>query len=230
MTGSGLLGGGIDRAAASPADAVPPSPRAARLRRPSSLDVRLVVGVLLVLGSAVLGARVVAAADRTSPVWAVRDDLAAGTTLSARDLVAVRLRVTPGADRYLSTERSAAGLALTRDVGAGELLPEEAVRGRPVGSLVGVPVSLQHVPSTIRAGQRIDVYATIRAAPRRRPARRGEQAPDRRGARRPGTGGRGRAAEVRGRGPGGHAAVRPGGPGPCARGWAHARGGGTARR
>jgi hypothetical protein len=105
----------------------------------------------------------VAAADRTSPVWAVRNDLAAGTTLSARDLVAVRLGVTAGADRYLSTERSAAGLALTRDVGAGELLPAEAVRGRPVGSLVSVPVSLQHVPSTIRAGQRIDVYATIRA-------------------------------------------------------------------
>jgi hypothetical protein len=141
----------------------PPSPLAVRLRRPSWLDLRLVVGLLLVLVSVVIGARVITAADRTTPVWAVRSDLAAGTTLGADDLVVVRMRVSAGADRYLSTGRSPAGLALVRDVGAGEVLPAAAVRPGSGGSMVSIPVSPQHVPASIRAGQLIDVYATAKA-------------------------------------------------------------------
>src|SRR3712207_7134950 len=49
-----------------------PSPR--RVRPPRWLDLRLVLGVLLVLGSVLLGARVVGAADATVPVWAVAGD------------------------------------------------------------------------------------------------------------------------------------------------------------
>ena len=54
-----------------------PTPR--RVRPPRWLDLRLVLGVLLVLGSVLLGARVVGAADATVPVWAAAGDLAAGT-------------------------------------------------------------------------------------------------------------------------------------------------------
>jgi hypothetical protein len=133
-----------------------------RLRRPSWLDLRLVIGLLLVLGSVLVGARIVAAADRTTPVWAVRNDLAAGTALAPDDLVVVRMRVSAGADRYLATGRSPAGLTLTRDVGAWELLPADALRARTDGSMVSIPVSPQHVPSTVRPGQRIDVYATTK--------------------------------------------------------------------
>src|SRR6476469_1490712 len=60
-----------------------------RVRPPRWLDLRLVLGVLLVLGSVLLGARVVGAADATVPVWAVTGDLAAGTRLDASDLRAV---------------------------------------------------------------------------------------------------------------------------------------------
>ncbi len=59
-----------------------PTPR--RVRPPRWLDLRLV------LGSVLLGARVVTAADATGPVWAATGDLAAGTELTADDLVAVR--------------------------------------------------------------------------------------------------------------------------------------------
>jgi hypothetical protein len=74
------------------------------------------------------------------------------------------MRVSAGEDRYLSARRSPAGLALTRDVGAGELLPVAAVHGRPEGSLVSIPVGPRHVPPTIRAGQRVDVYATTKVS------------------------------------------------------------------
>jgi hypothetical protein len=121
-----------------------------------------VIGLLLVLVSVLVGARIVGAADRTTAAWALRNDLAAGTTLTADDLVVVRMRVSTGEDRYLATGRSPAGLALTRDVGAGELLPAAAVRPEADGSLVSIPVGLQHVPSTVEVGQRVDVYATTK--------------------------------------------------------------------
>src|SRR3954468_16062952 len=74
------------------ADALPgPTPR--RVRPPRWLDLRLVLGVLLVLGSVLLGARVVSAADATVPVWAATGDLAPGTELTADDLVPVDVRL-----------------------------------------------------------------------------------------------------------------------------------------
>ena len=54
------------------------SPPAARLGRPRWRDARLLGGLLLVLLSVVLGARVLAAADDTVAVWSVTTDLAAG--------------------------------------------------------------------------------------------------------------------------------------------------------
>ena len=66
-----------------------PGPTPRRVRPPRWLDLRLVLGVLLVLGSVLLGARIVSAADATVPVWTAVRDLAPGTELRADDLVAV---------------------------------------------------------------------------------------------------------------------------------------------
>jgi len=140
----------------------PASPPAARQRVPSWLDLRLLLGVLLVLVSVLVGARVVASADRSVQVWAVRADLSAGTTLAAGDVRLVRVRLFSDADRYLAAGRSPAGLTLTRDLAAGELLPRAAVTPRAEGSIVSVPVTPQHVPLSLRAGQRIDVYVTVK--------------------------------------------------------------------
>src|SRR3954467_2461419 len=68
---------------------MPAGPVARRVRPPRWLDLRLAPGVLLVLGSVLVGARVVSAADATVPVWSATGDLAAGTVLSADDLAAV---------------------------------------------------------------------------------------------------------------------------------------------
>src|SRR3954447_20447425 len=97
------------------------SPR--RVRTPRWLDLRLVLGVLLVLGSVLLGARVVSAAHATVPVWSAAGDLAAGTVLTKDDLVAVDVRLDDAAAAYLSTTTRPAGRTLSRAVSAGELLP-----------------------------------------------------------------------------------------------------------
>jgi hypothetical protein len=129
------------------------------VRPPRWLDLRLVLGVLLVLCSVLLGARVVSAADATVPVWAVTGDLAAGTRLDASDLRAVDVRLGDAARAYLSTSTRPEGRTLARAVRSGELLPRRALDA--AGELVqlALPVQSGYVPPGLERGQVVDVYA-----------------------------------------------------------------------
>jgi hypothetical protein len=143
-----------------------PAPVATRLARPRWLDVRLVTGVLLVLGSVVVGARVVAAADDTYDVWAVRGDLGALTTLTADDLEPVPVRLDDHAARYLGTATSPAGRVLTRPVEAGELLPASALVDAASADLRRVVLEVERVSTAgLQRGRVVDVYAVPAAAP-----------------------------------------------------------------
>ena len=126
---------------------------------PRWLDLRLVLGLLLVLGSVLVGARVVTAAGATVPVWSAARDLAGGTVLRSADLVAVDVRLDAAAGAYLSTRVSLEGRVLDRSVRRGELLPRSAVdRPRPVVQ-VALPVQAGFVPPSLTRGQLVDVYA-----------------------------------------------------------------------
>ena len=142
---------------ASPGVLPGPTPR--RVRPPRWLDLRLVLGVLLVLGSVLLGARVVGAADATVPVWAVTGDLAAGTRLEAGDLRAVDVRLGEAADAYLSTSTRPEGRTLGRAVRAGELLPRAALDAPTELVQLALPVQSGYVPPGLHRGQVVDVYA-----------------------------------------------------------------------
>lgn len=123
----------------------------------------------LILVSVVVGANVVRAADRSVQVWRTTRALPAGTALTAGDLTPTRVRLF-GADqaRYVDATRGAApaGRVLARDVGAGELLPTDAlagVDGVVPTRLVTVPISRNHaVGGRLRRGDRVDVVATFR--------------------------------------------------------------------
>jgi len=139
------------------------SPPARRIRQTSWLDLRVIVGIVLVLVSVVLGARVVSAADASVQVWAVSRDLAAGTTLAGDDLRPVRVRLLSDADRYVRATAALTGRTLTRPVGAGELLPRAALTSAPAGRVISLPVPLLHAPDSLRRGQLIDVFATTKS-------------------------------------------------------------------
>ncbi|NHC13022.1 hypothetical protein [Motilibacter deserti] len=119
-----------------------PAPSAARLPRARWLDARFVVGVLLVLGSVVAGARVVAAADDTVAVWAVRHDVAANAALAAADLEPRRVRIEGRLDRYVPASVDPEGLLATRPVAEGELLPVAAVVRGTARDYRAVPVAV----------------------------------------------------------------------------------------
>ena len=149
------------RAVSAPAATVDPSPGPVprRVRPARWLDLRLVLGVLLVLGSVLLGARVVSAADATVPVWSATGDLAAGTELTADDLVAVDVRLDAAADAYLSAGTRPEGRTLSHAVRAGELLPVSALEEPDELVQIALPVQAGFVPPGLERGQLVDVYA-----------------------------------------------------------------------
>jgi hypothetical protein len=138
-----------------------PSPTPRRLKTPSWFDLRLVAGVTLVLISVAGGALVVAGADSTHPVWAVRRDLATGTVITQGDLQIVRVRL-PDRSHYLpaGSTRSAddpVNKTLTRPVAAGDLLPRSAIAATPAGTTLTVPLTSDQAPHISR-GQEIELW------------------------------------------------------------------------
>lgn len=140
----------------------PASPRASRLATPGWLDGRLVLGVLLVLVSVVVGARVLSAADRSTVVYAVTRDLAAGSVLASGDLEQVRVRLFDNAEQYVAAGTPPLGYVLRRGLGADELLPRQAIS--PPNEVdfreVTVPVEVGHLPPRLDDGAQVDVWIT----------------------------------------------------------------------
>jgi hypothetical protein len=142
----------------------PGSPQARRLATPGWLDGRLVLGVLLVLVSVVVGARVLSAADRSTLVYAVNKDLTAGSILQSGDLEQVRVRLFDNADRYIAVGSTPInGYVVRRAVSAKELLPREALDTpqRDVDfRYVTVAVQSDHLPNGLKRDQQVDVWVT----------------------------------------------------------------------
>ena len=126
-------------------------------------DPRLWIGLLIVAGSVVLGARLLAAADDSVSVWAVVGDHGAGSPVGSDDVVAVRVRFADDADleHYLPAEDPLPdGIVLARAIGSGELLPRAAIDTDPDADTVQVPLDLEpsRVPPSVDAGSVVDVW------------------------------------------------------------------------
>lgn len=115
--------------------------------------------MLLVLGSVLLGARVVTTAGATAPVWAASSDLAAGTVLQPGDLTAVEVRLQNASDAYLATSVPLDGRVLSHAVHRGELLPRSALDKPQRYVQVALPVQAGFVPPGLTRGQLVDVYS-----------------------------------------------------------------------
>jgi hypothetical protein len=141
--------------------AVPP---ATRTRSSAWRDPRLWVGLLVVTVSVVAGARLLAAADDTVAVWAVRADAGPGARLDPGDLVVRHVRFGDDTDlaSYVRTDDDLpADLRLVRGVGAGELLPRAALgSGARDADTVELPLAVdaEQVPPAVAAGSVVDVY------------------------------------------------------------------------
>jgi len=141
------------------------APNATRVARPGWRDPRLWIGVLLVTGSVVAGARLLAAADDTVTVWSMTEERGAGTPVVADDLVATRVRFNDDEtlDRYFPADEPVPeDLVLDRAVGSGELLARSAIRPRDEEKVLQVPLAVdpQRVPPDVRSGSVVDVWVS----------------------------------------------------------------------
>ena len=139
--------------------------RATRGRRPGWRNPRLLLGIVLVAGSVLLGARLLAAADDTVSVWAVARDLPSGAALDQGDLRHEQIRFPDAetADQYLAAgDDLPAGATLNRPVSAGELLPRAAFAEESGADLVEVPISVlsDDLPATVTQGSVVDVWVS----------------------------------------------------------------------
>jgi hypothetical protein len=144
---------------------VPASPRPRRIAGPSWFDLRLVFGVLLVVGSVLLGARVVSTARDTQPRVAATHDLAAGTVLTSRDITIARVRLPGSADgAYVADLATAVGKQVARPVSTGELVPRAALGTPTAQTTVTVPFASGAAPD-LHKGERIEVWLSTAACP-----------------------------------------------------------------
>jgi len=134
---------------------------AARLRRPSWRDPRLLLGITMVALAVALGAWTIGRADRTAPVLVADGELTPGEPLSGDRLGIARVRL-EDADRYLSPDETLpTDAVLTRTVGDGELIPRSAIgsAGRLALRPVAVPVQAA-LADGVRPGARVDLWFT----------------------------------------------------------------------
>lgn len=136
--------------------AAPPAAR--RQTRPRWLDVRIIGGALLLIGSIVVGTKVVASASKTMPMLAATHDLAAGTIVTDDDFTVVDVNLGAAASSYLPAQTSLAGQILHRDIAAGELVPADIIAAVSDGRIVLVPVGPERLVPGVTHGSVIDLY------------------------------------------------------------------------
>lgn len=141
------------------------TPAAVRQERPGWFDARLWLGVLLVVASTVIGAKVMAGDSDRVEVWQATRDLAAGAPVGQADVVPVQVDRSVATLGYASAGTMPAGV-LTRPVASGELLPGAAVAKAPVTSMrqVTIPIETGHFPPGLSAGEVVDMWVTPDAA------------------------------------------------------------------
>ncbi|PZS37073.1 MAG: hypothetical protein DLM58_00245 [Pseudonocardiales bacterium] len=140
-----------------------PSPVPRRINAPSWLDLRLVVGVVLVLGSVLFGAKIVSGANHTYGMLAVTRDLAAGTLLSSDDVKSVHVKLPDrGNGIYVSDAADVLGKQLNRALASNELLPAAALVSAGALTTVTVPFTADHAPA-LSPGQRVEIWLTTKA-------------------------------------------------------------------
>ncbi|NYD76698.1 SAF domain-containing protein [Arthrobacter cupressi] len=136
---------------------------AARLKKPSWKDPRLLVGILLVLASVAGVIALVGAADRTVQVYVAREGIAVGQKLSRDDLSVAKVRLDDVESGYVTVESGLPeGKVAVQRVAKNQLLPREslgdadALDRKPVAVTVEDSLPAQAVP-----GSRVDVWVSL---------------------------------------------------------------------
>ncbi|MFD6178676.1 MULTISPECIES: CpaB family protein [unclassified Isoptericola] len=142
-----------------------PAPVAARLRRPTWRDPRLVVGVVIVAASVALGSWAVSSAGRTVPVYVADGTLTPGEPVDVSGLRTVDVRIGSGTELYVRADQELPEQVVAlRTVDDGELVARSALGDAADVDVrsVSVPVD-QAMSARVTAGAVVDLWAVPEA-------------------------------------------------------------------
>jgi hypothetical protein len=137
--------------------------KAPRVKSSRWNDLRLWLGVGLLLGSMFIGARVMASGEETVTVWRATQDLAVGSGVSSSnstiESVVVPARGLNGS--YAVGPEGPSGVML-RAVGSGELIPASAVGPElePQHRIMTIPMDPLHIAVGLNSGDQVDVWSS----------------------------------------------------------------------
>jgi hypothetical protein len=124
------------------------------------LDPRLVVGLALVVGSAVGVTALMGSINTTQPVYVATKALAAGHVLDPSDVRIASVGLGVSAASYVREGSLTPGAVVTRPVGSGELLPTDAVGTSRQAASTNVVVQLNApLAAGAKVGSTVDVWA-----------------------------------------------------------------------
>lgn len=126
------------------------------------LDLRLIIGIAIVVITALAGFALVTAADNTTSVYAAAKSLTPGHVLQKSDLVLTDVKLGKARLAYLDASGLTQGAVVTKAVSAGELVPISAVGTAKQVATTNVVVQLD-VPLSADAvvGSNVDVWASM---------------------------------------------------------------------
>lgn len=136
---------------------------AARLKKPSWRDPRLLVGVLLVFASLAGVIALVGAADRTIQVYSAREPIAVGQKISREQLAVVNVRLDDVERSYLTVAGGVPeGKVAVQRIAGNQLVPQESLGTADALNRKPVAIPLQEsLPSQVVAGSRVDVWVAL---------------------------------------------------------------------
>ena len=127
-------------------------------------DLRLVIGLALVIAAAVAGFLLVTAADNSTAVYAATKSLSPGHVIQKSDLVLTDVKLGKSGTSYLTASELTEGAVVTKSVGAGELVPISAVGTAKQVATTNVVVQLDlPLSSDAIEGSSVDVWASMAA-------------------------------------------------------------------
>lgn len=128
-------------------------------------DPRLILGVLLVLGATVLGARIAAAGDNRVEYWSVRSEVAPGDVVDRDDLQPARVRLSEASESaYLRADQefpaSLDELVWAHQLQPGSLVGRQSLVARSTTETAQLPLSVTQgaAPDDLARGDLVDVW------------------------------------------------------------------------
>ena len=128
------------------------------------LDLRLIIGVVIVIATALAGFALVSAADNTTSVYTAAKSLSPGHVIKDSDLVLTDVKLGKSSSAYLDAKDLTQGAVVTKAVAAGELVPLSAVGTAKQVATTNVVVQLDlPLSSDAVVGSNVDVWASMAA-------------------------------------------------------------------